>query len=89
MESRSQISEKDYIIIQLDRFLSVHGKKSCESRVQSTVQSSPESRFSKGPANHVRMYVETYYVHIWYPSIHKFTLVSACMERVNNLDESC
>ena len=32
-------------VIQLDCFLSVHGKKSCESRVQSTVQSSPESRF--------------------------------------------
>ena len=36
-------------VIQLDCFLSVHGKKSCESRVQSTVQSRPESRFCKGP----------------------------------------
>ena len=32
-------------VIQLDCFLSIHGKKSCESRVQS----SPESRFCKGP----------------------------------------
>ena len=31
------------------RMFSIHEKKSCESRVQSTVQSSPESRFCKGP----------------------------------------
>ena len=36
-------------VIQLDCFLSVHGKKSCESRIQSTVRSSLESRFCKGP----------------------------------------
>ena len=45
---RSLGHEKDQlIIIQLDRFLSVCRKKSSESRVQSTVWSSPESRFFK------------------------------------------
>ena len=43
VESRSE----DYLIIQSDHFLAVRRKKSCESRVQSMVQ----SRFCKGPLN--------------------------------------
>ena len=52
MESRSRTSEKDYLIIQLDCFLSVRRKKICESSPRSSpVQSS----------SFVKASTETYY----------------------------